>query len=263
MQIQARRCAMQKSHAADRGSEQPTPAQLMELFAQINSGRVTKEGLQRFLRGSTQPVTVEVARKIMGKKNFFGPEQWREFFGETSQPARIPEIPWTPEELVSPGINQEHFLFLGLESFNGKPLDLGKWYCVFPGKDHPKFYLDWYLTHDFAQKTGGIRWYLMPVGIIEGTNNLPWDRQKSMLPEKYEIPLAIERVSANVLFYLLNGKYMDTDYWALTSDNPDPYKGYPNIQIVVRGYSSYGLGVRNWFGDTNSSIGGVAASRKL
>ncbi|MEX2054996.1 MAG: hypothetical protein WD972_02340 [Candidatus Andersenbacteria bacterium] len=38
------------SHVAARASEQPTPAQLKELFAQIESGRITKTSLQRFLR---------------------------------------------------------------------------------------------------------------------------------------------------------------------------------------------------------------------
>jgi len=41
---------MSKSPATGRASE-PTSAQLRELFAQIESGRVTKERLQEFLRG--------------------------------------------------------------------------------------------------------------------------------------------------------------------------------------------------------------------
>ncbi len=41
---------MTKSSITGQASE-PTPAQLKELFAQIESGRVTKERLQQFLRG--------------------------------------------------------------------------------------------------------------------------------------------------------------------------------------------------------------------
>jgi hypothetical protein len=41
---------MNRSHAAARASATPTPAQLKELFAQIEVGRVTKARLQAFLR---------------------------------------------------------------------------------------------------------------------------------------------------------------------------------------------------------------------
>jgi len=41
---------MNKSHAADWAPDSPTPAQLKEFFAQIGSGRITKDRLQRFLR---------------------------------------------------------------------------------------------------------------------------------------------------------------------------------------------------------------------
>src|SRR3989344_8251134 len=103
------------SHATGRGSGQPTPAQLKELFAQIESGRVNKGQMQTFLRGSTQVIMTEVvAQEIVGKKNFFGPKEWTKFFGKKFQLATIPEIPWSKNELENPGINQEHFLFLGL-----------------------------------------------------------------------------------------------------------------------------------------------------
>ncbi len=44
----------QSSHAVVQASETPTPAQLKELFAQIETGRVTKDTLQKFLRGTPQ-----------------------------------------------------------------------------------------------------------------------------------------------------------------------------------------------------------------
>lgn len=40
-----------KSHVAGWTSESPTPAQLKEFFAQVKSGRITKDRLQGFLRG--------------------------------------------------------------------------------------------------------------------------------------------------------------------------------------------------------------------
>ena len=51
-----RRCAMSKSQTAGWASDSPTPAQLKELFAQIGSGRVTRDRLQIFLRGIADQV---------------------------------------------------------------------------------------------------------------------------------------------------------------------------------------------------------------
>jgi hypothetical protein len=39
------------SHATGWGEDAPSPAQIKEFFAQIESGRVTKEGVQKFLKG--------------------------------------------------------------------------------------------------------------------------------------------------------------------------------------------------------------------
>lgn len=41
---------MPQSHVNGWASDAPTPAQIKELFAQIESGRITKESLQKFLR---------------------------------------------------------------------------------------------------------------------------------------------------------------------------------------------------------------------
>ncbi len=43
-----------KSHVAGWTSESPTPAQLKEFFAQIESGKITRKDLQVFLRGKKQ-----------------------------------------------------------------------------------------------------------------------------------------------------------------------------------------------------------------
>lgn len=244
------------SHATGDGSGQPTPAQLKELFAQIESGKVNKGRLQEFLRSPSTPVVWAKAQGIMGKRNFFGPMDWKRFFGKKFQIATVPEIPWSQSELESPEINQEHFLFLGLDRLDGKLLNLPAWHRVYSGESHPKFYWDWYLTHKFAQAPCVLRWYLMPVGIVEGSRSLSYDRQVAMLPDEYEVPTATARVTANVLYYLLNKKYLDTDYWARTSDKSDG-----GHRVVVRGGSVFGLFVYDWLGGVSSYVG-VSASRK-
>lgn len=45
---------MEKSHVAGWASDAPTPAQLKEFFAQIESGRITQDGLQSFLQKSSK-----------------------------------------------------------------------------------------------------------------------------------------------------------------------------------------------------------------
>jgi len=52
---------MEKSHAVGRAS--PTPAQLKELFTQIDTGRVTKARLQAFLRNQPDDPTPERERE--------------------------------------------------------------------------------------------------------------------------------------------------------------------------------------------------------
>lgn len=60
---------MGKSHATGWALDAPTPAQFKELFAQIESGKVTSARLQAFLRGETgQPVSIltESEQKALG-----------------------------------------------------------------------------------------------------------------------------------------------------------------------------------------------------
>lgn len=67
-----------RSHAAGWTSDSPTPAQLKELFAQIESGKVTNVSLQRFLRGGIgQPdpyltESEQMALKILGTGKVIG-----------------------------------------------------------------------------------------------------------------------------------------------------------------------------------------------
>ena len=58
---------MEGLHVAGWTSGSPTPAQLKEFFAQIESGRITKERLQAFLRGEKEDTSVLLA-------------DWQEFY---------------------------------------------------------------------------------------------------------------------------------------------------------------------------------------
>ena len=103
--------------------------------------------------------SIQEAKEILGAKNVFGPEEWKKFLGDKIQLEKIPEIPWSKEELKNPGLLQEHFLFLGLDQLEGKPFTLLTWHNLQKDKDHPKFWLDkkeksgpWWQHEDFAKE---------------------------------------------------------------------------------------------------------------
>lgn len=266
---------MTKSHATGTGSDAPTPSQMAELHRQIGTGKVTKERLQEFLRGGTQapawtkmplPRKIDLrypdlneAKKIVGQKNFFGPNEWLKFFGKKFRLDKVPPIPWAEDELRNPGLTQSHFLFLGTDVLGGSPLDLIALRKFFPGPKHPKLYSDWFLAKEqiFARKACGTRWYLMPIGVVHGSNRNSYDLQRRMLPTEYEVPTTVERAIANILFHSLNGKYLDADYWARTDD-----ESASGRRVNVQGNSDNGVNVNNWNDNANDNIG-VAASRKL
>lgn len=64
---------MAKSHASAWASDAPTPAQIKEFFAQVESGKVTKSNLQKFLRGDTpkgEGVKLLIEWQLFYKKHF-------------------------------------------------------------------------------------------------------------------------------------------------------------------------------------------------
>jgi len=64
---------MKKSHAVGWALDAPTPAQLKEFFAQVESGRINKDRLQEFLRGKG---VVDVSTMIADWQTFY-----QKFFG--------------------------------------------------------------------------------------------------------------------------------------------------------------------------------------
>jgi hypothetical protein len=241
-----------------------------ELLLKLETAGLTQEMAQRIIQSQGNRLAQELvdflmsrrlgwveAKKLVGVKNFFGPLEWEKFFGPKANLLTFPEIPWNKSELEKPGINQEHFLFLGLNLLDGKPLDLPAWHKLYPGGKHPKFCRDWYLSDKFAQGTCELGWYLMPVGIVKGSQGLSFDRQVGLLPDEYEVPSAPERVTANILYGLLNKEYLDP-YFLSTSS-----KSCAGGRVRIRGYSGDGLDIDVISNDTAVGFGGVSASRKF
>ena len=183
--------------------------------------------------------TLQEAIEILGNTRVFGPTEWNRIFGDkinlrNVKPEIINNIPWSNETLKKPGLNQSHFLFLGIKEFGGEPLNILSWYKVFRGSNHPRFFgqgESWFEKEAFAKVPCDLRWYLMTKSVASGSLDQDYYRQLDMLPNEYDVPTATERVTGNILYYLVNNSYLD-DFTARVRDidssktnvfvNPDP-----------------------------------------
>lgn len=260
---------MEKSHAAGSGS-QPTSAQLKEFFTQIDAGKITKERLQTFLRHPASGVTIDEARAILGERYFYGPDEWERLLDHRIYFGKVPNIPWTQEVLKNPGIHQKHFLFLGLEKLEESPLDLHWWLDFLSRRNHPKFvgngYLEQLLQHQISKATCKTRWYLMVSGMVVRTylnslTTLSYDEQvRTIMAAKYEVPLTIERTTANILFCTLNNTYLDIGCYTRMRDR---YVSGGRIEhVVILGSPIDGISFSFW-SDNPTPFAGIAASRKI
>lgn len=245
------------SHAAGTKPDAPTSSQLAELHRQIGSGKITKGSLQEFLRGGTEspvwtksplPRVIDAqypdlndARKIVGQRNFFGPNQWLKHFGKAFSIPKTPTIPWTSDQLAGIVSKAPHFLFLGTDALGRRPLTLHNMVLRFSTNSHPKMTDLWYSDELIAHDAVELRWYLIPIGtqISVGDN------------DEYGFTRPSARAIANVLFYYLNRKYLDSDAWALCSGFTD--KGN---NIYIRGFlGDQGIRVYRPTGVTKAAFG--------
>lgn len=163
-----------------------------------------------------------------------------------AQLAGIAEIPWPKSLLMQPatiadGQMGEHFLFLGLSQITSgtasRNLNLFTWINIchdgfgtaldreisreFRGNDGPKFnephlLKDWYQKDwstprsigsphiHYTNLTCEFRWYFMPADVLKYSIGAPQVHQ----PCEYDIATAVETVTANILYHLLNRNYM-------------------------------------------------------
>lgn len=205
--------------------------------------------------------TIREAREILGANNVFGPSDWLKFYGDYITPSEVQraeatQIPWSQAELENPGINQEHFLFLSLAQLHWSSLNLDGWMrnSIYPKGVNQEFHWAKYLKLDFARKFSVRRWYLMPIGTVQGSHGLPYEKQVAVLPNTYEVPTTLELVTANILYYLLNMKYLDKE---TLSTRDQGTLGIKPRRIVVFGHDD-----KLMVDDENVGFG-IAASRKL
>jgi hypothetical protein len=197
--------------------------------------------LVSYLRELLTP-SISEAREIMGQDNFFGPDEWQKFFN--NQFVKVPKIPWTKSELKN--LPFKHFLFLGDAAFN--PIS---WKAIGSTFDSR-------LKHNFMKIPCELRWYLMPVGIFPKSINKYIGVQVRFIKPNYEVPKVTERFTANVLYFMLNNKYLDNSIWATTID---AYGA--NEYVLIRSVRNVLCLGTEFANITKECTMGVAASMKL
>jgi hypothetical protein len=236
--------------------------------------------------------TIEEAKKILGIRNVFGPDEWMGYFDKKvklagDQLAKAAVIPWNTDILKAPGLDQPHFLFLGLDIFDGKPITLAicqKFLASIPPIPPITLWgslssIDIFDDKGFAgiKSSCKFRWYFMPIGIVKGSENLTYNQQTAipLFPIEYEVPNAAERTIANLLYRVLAYQYLDVDYWAYTSDDApiaiklgliNALAQTLNDKICIRGFYTgvtKGIGLNRQLTLSQNPEVGISASRKI
>jgi len=221
--------------------------------------------------GLNASVHQKLARAIMGK-NFWGVEDWAAMYGvnfSQKQLRQVAEFPWNEDVLNSTCplcgkvVKDCHFVFLGIDRINGKPLTILKWQEIHPTTGQPKFYSyapdAWYSNEKFAKETTmSFRWYLLHQSIVPKSESKTFNDQKAMLTADYEVPSAITEVSKDLLVFRKTGTFVNPSRWARTEDVTSD-GGRVDVGDCVQN----GLSVNDyWDGGCNDDFG-VSASRKF
>lgn len=191
----------------------------------------------------------------------FGIADWLAFHGE---------CPWDDALLNSPcpfnkgkTIRETHFSFVGLESVNGEPLTLLQLQKLYPQSGQPRFASyapgSWYSQQRFATfPTLQLRYHLLLRDIVPDSENRPFDEQKAMLPEGYEVPSAVVETAKDLFVFQKTGRHVNPNRYARTSDLDSD-----GSRVLVGRCSADGVRVRGSWGDRPCVNVGVGASRKF
>jgi hypothetical protein len=204
---------MKKSHAADQASASPTPNQLKELFTQISSGRVTKDGLQKFLRGSGFQPTLSQRRERAERakwdelgliSKFFGIEEATKYFGVSpteDQLAALADLP----RYVSGAYRKSMTAVFPL-SINDlfRKVDLS---LINPSSDR-------YCDTSSAKVKSPASWRMLASHPVENSTGRSWEEQLAVIPAAYadsDYKLAVP--SVRVVVYAMLGHFLTTGEW--------------------------------------------------
>jgi len=157
------------------------------------------------------------AEEIFKGGNFFGPKQWAEIFGmDVPIP---PKFPWDKKILKDKcpfnegkKIKDTHFAFLGPGFDAGLNMVGWKKFYLEKTKDNPRRIAflngldEWHRKEEFVWTTCIPKWYLVLIENAPESKGQSYQEQKNILQRdypKYQMPLAVEAVTKNILFFEL------------------------------------------------------------
>ena len=217
-----------------------------------------------------------IIRALMGT-NFFGVEEWKQYYDVQFPSVDIPQIPpfpWSIELLNSPCpfnpgkcIKDTHFAFLGLPTMHGVPLTVEQWFKIHPGPQQPKVYRVRDLRHrgqpHIDVTSMSLRWYLILKEIVPNSTDKTRAEQSAMLPETYELPMTIAETSKDLLVYKRVRIYCNSKRWTACAEHTVKTSSRAAGQVSCVGYFyEGGLSGSYWYGERDAYVG-VGASRKV
>ncbi len=246
---------MKKSHIAGWASDSPTPAQLAELFRQIQNGRVTKKKLQAFLRRGVIFKNEDIARKILGDDIIF-PDEIAEACGlsySEEQLKRLADV--LPSEDVLRWCKANNYVVAACPP---KPMSLLEVRSLKPDIFYSKSG-GWYVDQEFAQEDKtSFGWLAIRKDIVPKSQSKNWDEQLRLLAGEELVPNAGEFAWFITTYYEVRGVRLFERIYARTSSVDSG-----GDRVYVGNFDSEGLGVNDDWDDSRSDYLGVSSARKF
>jgi len=248
---------MKKSHIAGWASDSPTPAQLKEFFSQVESGRITKQMLQSFLRSGQIFQGVDRVRLILGT-DFILPDEIAEARGVSYAEDQI-------QHLMDAIPSEDVLHWLKANNF-----------CLLPGPANPMSLLDVRSLEPklFYSKTGGwyvdqkekfaredkanCEWLAIRKEPVPNSTRKSWNEQVALLSKDERVPNAGELSWFITTYYKVRGvRLLETIYVRTSSMGSD------GGHVVLGFFGEYGLGVYDWDDYVPYGVVGLASARKF
>lgn len=246
---------MQKSHIAGWVSDSPTPAQLAELFRQIQSGRITKRKLQGFLRSGSIFKNEDAARAILGEDILF-PDEVAEVRGLSYSEEQLKQLVATlPSEEALRSLKKSNYGLVPTPPNPMSLLDVRELKSDF-------FYSKsggWYADQNFAKddKTT-FGWLAIRKDIVPKSTSKNWGEQCRLVESEESVPNAAEFAWFVTTYYEVRDVRLFGSIYARTS-SVGSGGGRVGLGVFDRG----GLGVYYWWGVSCDDRLGVSSARKF
>ena len=251
---------MKKSHIAGWVSDSPTPAQLAEFFRQCQGPdpRVTKDRLQRFLRGDNPLSGYGLAHEILGQ-DFITPEEVARAKGLVYTDDFLQQFENTlPSEDVLRYCRENGFVLVAgppqsmnlLEIRNLKPeyfySKSGGWFA----EDRQRF------SREDKVNPG---WLALRKEPVSNSTSKNWDEQFQLLADAEQVPNAAEVVWGLTTYKAVRDIYLLPNVYVRTSS-----LGSGGLRVYVGHFDGAGLFlICNRWGDLRDGGLGLAASLKF